>query len=181
MRSWAFLGGVMVPLEGNCWDSSFRVLALQTPLWAICGWCCLSVCPFSLFVPSLCSSCLFVHLISINEHAGCSNQHVCKSTSWLSVPKSSSFGIYLDTIRVFFLSFFCLLFKPVDTDFYCGYICAVACSLPKNSSSTQYLSSLAPGDVSVYYYLDTICGACHFISSFCFDYYLNLLWVYIFL
>ena len=33
MRSWAFSGGVTVPLEGNCRVFAFGVLALQTPMW----------------------------------------------------------------------------------------------------------------------------------------------------
>ena len=33
MRSWAFSGGVTVPVEGNCRVFAFGVLASQTPMW----------------------------------------------------------------------------------------------------------------------------------------------------
>ena len=59
MRSWAFSGGVMVPVEGNCRDSSFGVLDSQTPLWLTL---LLFIHPVSLFVPSRLMNMLVVQI-----------------------------------------------------------------------------------------------------------------------
>ena len=64
MRSWAFSGGVTVPVEGNCRDSSFGVLASQTPLWLTLPLhlSLLIIHPMSLFVLSRLTNMLVVQI-----------------------------------------------------------------------------------------------------------------------
>ena len=104
MRSWAFSGGVTVPVEGNCRDSSFGVLASQTPLW--------------LTLP-LHLSLLIIHPMSLFVLSRLTNMLVVQISMFVNRRLDSRFPrICLSWHNPWCVFFFCLLFKPVDTDFY---------------------------------------------------------------